>query len=308
MHTTRINRLSFTVTVVLFALALLPVSAQAENAPSAEAVKLCTERMPSDTTLWMRCVRAHDGLTDEEMDSILRTASLLTGQEFESASAAQPSPTTLTLNVKVLDQYLAGNGAVFHENAVTQNSLTLGLANGCYLDLWLSQGFDDADFSSNFGDELDYSGGCVVPWQGMDFDMGVIYIDAHKLGRSPDGDVWGPYLKVSKHLSPRWSGSVKFEPYLPGGEAIEGGWLVHGRLGWSRSNPKGYGLTVSGGTTYDDGAFGFVPGFIGVLEISASVPLGKIVLVPSAKGTRPVSGAEDRGFERAFGLATAISF
>jgi hypothetical protein len=217
---------------------------------------------------------------------------------------------TYTYDFEIAEKYLGGDGAIFHDGALVRNSFTVDFG-GYYGNVFLQNGLDDSDFSSNPGDEINYSFGLADDRGAFSYDIGFIYIDAAGLGKMPNGDVYGPYVKLVRvgKIGPfDRSESVKFESYLPGGDIIEGGTLVHVRenVSWSASN--GWGLNLSFGPTIDDGAFGFEPGIIGVVKVGVSVPLGKLTLNPGYQISTPVRGAHDRETVRGWSLSTSINF
>ncbi len=224
-----------------------------------------------------------------------------------TAPAAPGPPVSLAISVKAANSYLGGNGGIFHAGEVVQTDLFFSFRNGWYGDLWHSAGLDDNDLSSNYGDELDWSAGRAGVWRGFGYDVGVIYIDAVGLGRMPNGDVWGPYLKLSRELG-ACTPSLKLESYIPGGTAIEGGWLIHGRVACTKTTTSGFATTLSLGPTYDDGAFGFLPGTIGVGELSLSIPWRGVTLSPFYKIATPILGADDRQTEDTYGLTLGTTF
>ncbi len=217
---------------------------------------------------------------------------------------------TFTYDLEVGQKYLGGNGAIFHDGSIVRNSLT-GYFGDVYANIWLQNGFDDSRFSSNPGDELNYSLGFTGDRGGFVYDIGVIYIDAVGLGKMPNGDVWGPYAEWTHAgklgLLSRFD-SVRIESYIPGGDRVEGGWLIHLRekVSWSASN--GWGVDLSLGPTFDDGAFGFEPGIIGVVEVGVSVPLGGLVLNPGYRISTPIEGASDRETVYGWSLSTSVDF
>ena len=284
-----------------------------------EARGFCGLHAERGSTVFIRCVdRMTSGATEEQVDQIVLAAAEMRRQKTLLAATnavtgvgfgltSPEPPISVSINLKASNVYLGGNGAVFHDGAVTQNDVTLGFL-GCYVSLWISQGLDDSDFSSNFGDEINPSAGCAGSRWGLDLDVGVIYVDAHHLTHGPDGDVWGPYLRIARSTG-EWEHSLKFEPYLAGGDSLEGGWLIHARGTYTMSIfREASTISISAGPTYDDGAFGFAPGVIGFIEIEAAIPWRKVTFSPSYKLSSPISGAEDRSEESAVGLSMGYSF
>jgi hypothetical protein len=303
MTTTRVLSL-----VAILALFAIPANAEEYKMERPAAEEFCGHFVSVDTTHFHHCVRAFvEGTDSELLNQMQLTAEVISPETYPTLRGAIVAPTlpdplvTLSFNAKVSDLYLGGNGGVFHDGPVSQNDVTANFRNGCSVNFWISQGFD-LQFSSGFDDEIDYSGWCAGSRYGVDIEAGVIYIDAVNLGHSPNGDVWGPYLKLSRSTESGWGSSIKFEPYIPGGSAVEGGWLIHGRVSYGRKLFGDAVATLSVGPTYDDGAFGFRPGIIGFAALDLSIPWRGTTLGLFYKIATPIKGASDRQTEDVYGL------
>lgn len=86
-----------------------------------------------------------------------RTSILATLLFVLTSASAFAQEVTLTSNIRPM--YLGVNGARFHEGAVTQSDVYVGLKNGYYADAWWSTGFDS---KLNFGKEVDLTFGRML--------------------------------------------------------------------------------------------------------------------------------------------------
>ncbi len=150
------------------------------------------------------------------------------------------------------------DGTLVHNNPVLQSDLTLEHA-GLYLNIWWSTDMD-GNYSSSYGDEVDYT----VGWSGsvwkLDIDASLAYYDNYKLGKAV-GDGFGAKILVSndfdlneKHaLRPFIRASYYFP--LKNKDPQEGWSLVGGVAHVWKANEK-LTLTSSASVIHDDGAFG----------------------------------------------------
>lgn len=107
--------------------------------------------------------------------------------------------TEMSLSSKVLSRFVNQAGLVLHDRPVLQTSLTAATPSGAYANLSHSVGLDDADPSSNSGDEIDYTLG----WSGnvvekVTLDANVAYYDVHKLFQVPQDDIVVPFLEIGR--------------------------------------------------------------------------------------------------------------
>lgn len=244
-------------------------------------------------------------------EEILLTTSVLTGMEVVPITPVKEDADGLeyTVTFRVLNRYLGGNGGVFHPDPVAQYDLFVDFRGPCYADLWISTGLDDDDFSSNVGDEIDYNVGCTGSYRGFSLDAGVLYVDAHRLGQGPNGDVVDFYVAMSRSWG-EWNLTLKPEFYLPGGSSLEGGWLVHLKANREWGLSDRLSLSITPEIVVDDGAFGFAPGWFGLVELGLNTRVtDRVLLRPMVKLSTPITNVNDgRDSEWAAGLSTSFNF
>jgi hypothetical protein len=231
---------------------------------------------------------------------------LLVGAAFPAAADDR-----CLLVVSAGQAYIGGNGAVFHDGAVTQDSLdcTIAQSGGWNLGtkVWVSEGLamphSSRDLSGDYGDEIDLVLHAAQKFPLATFEVGMSYIDVVGLGEVPNGDVLETYVRASRPFIDGWSGSVQVENYLPGGVKVQGGWLAHARLRYDWKHSGGerlpwLGFYAEGGPSCDDGAFGFRSGCFASIDAGAPITLGKATLIPSWKRVSPLGNLVRRGDSR----------
>jgi hypothetical protein len=90
---------------------------------------------------------------------------------------------------EVTSHVFSQEGFVYHDKPVIQTEVFTYYDSGLYTVLWASFGLDDADLSSNWGDEMDYVIGWYGHVKGQRLDLSLAYFDTWDIGHVPNGDL-----------------------------------------------------------------------------------------------------------------------
>lgn len=115
------------------------------------------------------------------------------------AVAQNLSPTTQTLSVEVLNQYIGpDNMKKLYPKGVTQLNYRASWDPGFYFNFWGSKSINDGPWTNNLGNELDYTVGFKNRIGWLEYDVSALYADtvADGLFRTPKD-----YMKFSVDLS-----------------------------------------------------------------------------------------------------------
>lgn len=120
---------------------------------------------------------------------------------FGGCASAPNESVSVKFFPKVLSNYKIFNGVTIHDDPVVETDLTLAFPKGFQLGLVHYVGLNDADLSSDFGDELDYTLGWSGKILGTDVVAGASYFDIVELGYRTKGvtDVIRGYLGASRN-------------------------------------------------------------------------------------------------------------
>ncbi len=221
------------------------------------------------------------------------------------------------LSSHVLSQYELFNGVVVHDDLVVQTDITATFPGGFQLGVWYSAGLNDDSFSSDFGDEVDYT----VGWNGKvgqtSVSAGVSYFDILELGHRTKGvvDVLRPYIVASQSyevaenhtLGPvaKLEGKLRVEGHADAGVTlwlgIQHAWKLNPRLDFNQK------LRVIG----DTGSIGFHDIILGRYDAGFAYRLGKNVAwnVLSFTATTPFTSAADgQETSTTYGTGLTIKF
>lgn len=138
---------------------------------------------------------------------------IMLGGAFSSA-IAEGDEVSLSVSGKVWSRYLGSDGVVYLDKPVFQTDIFVSLNAGYYIDIWHSAGLDDADLSSNFGDELDLTFGRGFNWKGYGVDIGIIYIDGLPTFHMKEGDFVEPFVELNKGFDDIIADGHLFTPFL----------------------------------------------------------------------------------------------
>ena len=220
-----------------------------------------------------------------------------------------------TLNMKWLSQDVRPNGAVKYDKPSVQTDLTLTHPNGVYVGLLDYAGANDADLSSNKGDEIDYTIGYRTAVGPMKLDAGFSYFDSFELWNGSRGNILRCYGDASVPIT---AGDHTLALYLrpefrfpaSGAQPEAGAWLIGGvRHRWEIAEFLNFRQGVS--VNHDTGFAGLDSGFIGSYEAHVNIPLSKVVSFDaiSLRVYTPLSPLDDnRQTETALGAGIIVRF
>lgn len=127
--------------------------------------------------------------------------------------AANAGDYSLTFATGVLSRYVSScSGAVFSDRPVSQSEVFVTTPKGLWFHVWLSKGLGDTDFNYNYSNEVDYGIGWKGKLKEVDMTIGIYYYDMIKTFQMPNGDIYSPFLEISKDFSLA-SGKHTFAPY-----------------------------------------------------------------------------------------------
>jgi len=106
-----------------------------------------------------------------------------------------------TLSFAVKSKYVLSKGVEVYDKPVAQTDLLLNLPHGFCFDLFWSTSLDNADFNSDFGDEINWTLCWSGVWRSVAIDLGVGYLDLVDLFSLNGGDVIQPYMVVTRPFS-----------------------------------------------------------------------------------------------------------
>ncbi len=131
-----------------------------------------------------------------------------------AANAANAGDYSLTFSTRVLSRYVSSSsGAVFSDRPVSQSEMFVTMPNkGLWFHVWLSKGLGDTDFNYNYSNEVDYGVGWTGKLKEAKVTIGIYYYDMIKTFQMPSGDIYSPFLEISKDFSLA-SGKHTFAPY-----------------------------------------------------------------------------------------------
>ena len=226
-----------------------------------------------------------------------------------------PEQVTMTLSVDWLSEYVA-DGIVFLDKPVVQTDLYVTLPHGIYLDIWHSVGLNDGNFSSDFGDEIDYT----IGWSGnikdnLVLNVGIAYFDLVDVGTF-SSDMVQLYAELSTEAE---VGNLTISPFIEleqhwvvGWPGVEGGLQVI--TGVRHNTPlflDDLDLSQRFQITYDSGVAGFDSGFIGEYCAGISWQVTDMMSVTpiQLKISSPLGSMDDnRETEMVWGFGASILF
>lgn len=134
---------------------------------------------------------------------------------------------TQTLYMHIRDKKLVGKDLVPSNHPVVETNLFIPIADGFYIDFWLSEGLR-RDAKRCVAEELDY----IAGWSGEKFDLifdaGIGYFNLCRLDRM-SGDIIQPYFEIGKRY--RLSEDHTITPYLRSEILIPIKWAVEAKTG-----------------------------------------------------------------------------
>lgn len=198
------------------------------------------------------------------------------------------------LSTKLQSQYLAGNGAIFHDRPVIQSDLLVSFSSGIYADIWHSSSLEFDNWNRGSDDEIDYMVGWAHAFPKFNVDAGVLYMNFVDLNYDT-GDVVLPYLELSKTPKRKqsWSPYVRFQPGFPikGSLPKKGYYLAGGLSSIQQQRKSGPEIRQKLSAIYDSGTFGWEENTIGEYKFELSYKFGKRtrIIFPSATVYIPLS-------------------
>lgn len=257
-----------------------------------------------------------NGIADDKapVSSEISAERPLLVERAEEASGNEDQ-VSINLNMRILSDYLITSGLVVSDGAVIQSDALLSFPLGFYFDLWSSFGLNDADLSSDFGDEADYTVGNAGRIGDFSYDANVSYFDLIEILRIPQGDVIRPAGGISRliPLSDQHAiePSLRFQGFIP--IELDGASSgVHTAIGlchsWNIAEPLYIRHSVE--ARYDTGAFSFDEGVIGRYDLLASWKISDAIQLEAPIFTlcSPLIGAGDRETEIVFGAGINLAF
>ncbi|GEM_PF-4549160 len=198
------------------------------------------------------------------------------------------------INSRLQSQYIAGNGAVFHDKPVIQSDLLVSFQNGAYADIWHSSSlkFDNPNLGPD--DEIDLMLGWTKSFRLVTLDVGALYMNFADL-KTSRGDGILPYLEISKTPQGKKSISpyVRFQPAFPvSGEYPQKGYYAAAGLYVSQQTKKsGPEMKHKLSVIYDSGTFGYEKNTIGEYRFELAYQIGKLMklILPSVSAYIPLS-------------------
>jgi hypothetical protein len=179
------------------------------------------------------------------------------------AEETEKTPPTITFSSKYYSTYVGDTGVVFYDRPVVQNEINVSLPKGFYANLWYSTSLARAGLNTNDGNEFDPTIGWSGEVAGGTLDTGISYFDIRPVGTFGRGDVWQPYIELSKECALDKAHTVapyiKTEYGVPvqGNSREDKGLHVHGGLRHAWQMTAAFGLKQQADFVFDDGAFAY---------------------------------------------------
>lgn len=220
------------------------------------------------------------------------------------------------ISTKLQSQYLAGNGAIFHDRPVIQSDLMVSFKNGIYADIWHSSSLEFDNWNRGSDDEIDYMVGWTHVFPKFNVDTGVLYMNFVDLNYDK-GDGILPYLELNRTPKRKqsWSPYVKFQPAFPvkGRLPQKGYYLAGGLSSVQQQRKSGPEIRQKLSVIYDSGTFGWEENTIGEYKFELSYKFGKRtrVVFPSATAYIPLSkpsGSDGRKTCVSVGTGLTVAF
>ncbi len=230
--------------------------------------------------------------------------------------ASPASGADFLLSSRIQSQYIAGNGAVFHDKPVLQSDLLISWKSGIYADLWHSSSLEFDNWNKGSDDELDYIVGWSKSFGSLTVDTGALYMNFVDLNESR-GDGIFPYLEISRTPQPKKSISpyLKVQPAFPvkGGLPKKGCYFAAGLNMTQQQKKSGPETRQKISVIYDTGAFGYEENTIGEYKFEMSYSFGKRTKIhlPSVSAYIPLSKPSDldgRKTSVSVGTGLSVSF
>lgn len=225
----------------------------------------------------------------------LITALAMTAFGMGTAYAYTPSG---TVGFRLWSEYVLGNGIVAHEGAVSQNEVNLDLPYGFSFGAWHSFGLNGRGFSSDGGDEVDWTLSWAGIVHGFGVELGVTYLDLVDIFHGGGSDFVQPYAEVGREFkisdTHAITPCIRLEVLIPAG-STEGGTLLKPcvKHAWQISplltlNNKLY-------LVRDDGVAGLGSGYLGQYQGGLAWNVSEKVTLefPSVKASLPFSSFSD---------------
>ena len=169
--------------VTLFAILLMPVSTQGQDIvlrmSKKEAQKYCASLVPTDTTLWVRCVgQLRTGMSTEVLD-----AYVMAYNEMVITGTIDPQQSTIKeetphfCSMKLQSKYYGANLGVFDSDPGQQSSCSFALPSGFTLGVWgtSQRGKSWEDFGTEVDGMLDWEKPIQVGTQTIRVGAGVAH-------------------------------------------------------------------------------------------------------------------------------------
>lgn len=184
-------------------------------------------------------------------------ASVCYAEETEKAASV------VTFSTKYYNKYIGDTGVLFYDRPVIQNELNVSLPRGFYANIWYSTSLAHSGLNTNDGNEFDPTLGWCGDVAGVTLDTGITYFDIRAVGTFGRGDVWQPYVELSKELELNKAYAItpyaKTEYGIPaqGNSTEHKGLHVHSgfRNKWQVADKLG--LSQQADFVFDDGAYGY---------------------------------------------------
>lgn len=215
-------------------------------------------------------------------------------------------------STKIQSQYIAGNGAVFHDKPVLQSDIFIVLQNGIYADIWHSTSlkFDNPNLGSD--DEIDYSLGYSRAFGKMSIDVGALYMNFIDLEQSK-GDAVLPYLELSRISQKKFSilPYVRFQPAFPvSGDSPKQGYYFGAGFNIINRRRAGSEIRHKISVIHDSGAFGYERNTLAEYKFELTQQMGKRMklVLPSVSAYVPLSHpSEYDGRKTSVSVGTGLS-
>jgi hypothetical protein len=145
---------------------------------------------------------------------------------------------SLTLTERVWSKYVTVGGVNLHDSPTINHNISVLFKNGLCVEVWYSAGLNDFKFSSDKGDEIDYT----ISWNKknelFNFNAGLIFLDFVPLFEKR-GDKFRMFIELGKTFSlanHQFSPFIRYEWNQPavGKTPVSGSWIwVGGNDVWS---------------------------------------------------------------------------
>ncbi|PIR41877.1 MAG: hypothetical protein COV30_01655 [Candidatus Yanofskybacteria bacterium CG10_big_fil_rev_8_21_14_0_10_37_15] len=216
------------------------------------------------------------------------------------------------------NKYLGNDGAVFHDKPLLQTDFFIEfpkIFDGCFIDIWISFGLDGTDFSSDFGDEVDVTGGCRKEISfGFKFNGEVSWYDIFPVFSLKNGDVIKLKARISRPLHIRGEGFVLYfsdEIYLISKqtEHLKGGAIIRSGIDWNKKIKNRVYVETGMEIFYDNGAFLFDNGWFSKSQLGFGGIAGPLKFGPKLVTIIPLTEVNDnRKTEIALSFGVSVIF